>query len=85
MDFNLIQKVKHPDINKINYESNFVIPGNHLYMVMNKSKYDFFSSSDVFFSTIKPNLDYFDGRHSSLLLSNYLYEELVENLKKDLN
>lgn len=79
--FKRINEVFHPDMKLIMSKSNAIIPGNHLYMVVNKCADNFLNESNIFCSAIKPNLDFFDGRHSSLLLSNYLYHELDQKLK----
>ena len=81
LEFQIIQKVYHEDMKLIEHEFNKIIPGNHLFLVMQKKLYEFFSSENIFFSTIKPNLDFFDGRHTTFLLCHSLYEELKSREK----
>lgn len=84
-NFEKNQEVFCKDMKLIEHEINLTIPGNHFFLVMKKQTYDSFISNNIFFSTIKSNLDCFDGRHPTLLLSNYLYKELNKNLQSFLN
>ncbi len=84
-NFEKNEEVFCEDMKLIENEINLIIPGNHFFLVMKKQTYDSYISKNIFFSTIKSNLDCFDGRHPTLLLSNYLYKELDKNLKSFLN
>ena len=75
-EYEEISEYVHSDTKFISKKSNFVIPGNHFYLILEKKIIDYFYENNIFFSTINSNLDDFDGRHSSLLSAYFSYNKL---------
>jgi len=71
-----LENYDHKDQNIINFRTEYKIPGNHFIGILEKEVYDQLEKSKIIFSTLRDDIDSFDGRHSSLLISEYIYEKL---------